>query len=269
MIGIGKSLFKSNVKAVSGAALDPSAQAFITAAGITDATQQSAVNQLVLDLKSANIWTKMKAIYPIVGGSASTHKWNLKDPRDLDAGFRLTFTTGWTHSSTGMKPNGTSAYANTNFIPLNQYVDSSSCHISYYSRTDNNSNTDMGCNSVSAGTYIYIKLSNVTYIRNNTSGAGTESNTSNTSGTGFYINNRTSLTVQKIIKNTTITSFSVNATTRPNVNMYIGALNNPILDYGNKECAFASIGDGLTDSEASNLYTAVNTYQTTLNRQVP
>ena len=38
--------------------------------------------------------------------------------------------------------------------------------------------------------------------------------------------------------------------------------------YGNKQCAFASIGDGLTDADAVNFYNAVQTYQTTLNRQV-
>lgn len=34
------------------------------------------------------------------------------------------------------------------------------------------------------------------------------------------------------------------------------------------ECAFASIGDGLTDTEAVNFYTAVQRFQTTLGRQV-
>jgi hypothetical protein len=43
--------------------------------------------------------------------------------------------------------------------------------------------------------------------------------------------------------------------------------NNPQF-YSTKECAFASIGDGLTDTEAGNLYTAVQAYQTTLGRQV-
>jgi hypothetical protein len=38
--------------------------------------------------------------------------------------------------------------------------------------------------------------------------------------------------------------------------------------YDNREQAFASIGDGLTDNEASNLYTAVQAYQTTLSRNV-
>jgi hypothetical protein len=38
--------------------------------------------------------------------------------------------------------------------------------------------------------------------------------------------------------------------------------------YTDRECAFASIGDGLTDTEAANFYTAVQAYQTTLSRQV-
>jgi hypothetical protein len=86
-------------------AVDPDAQAFITAAAITDPTQQTAINTLVVDLKGYGIWTKSKALYPFVGGTASQHKFNLKDPRDLDAAFRLVFTGGWTHSSNGILGN--------------------------------------------------------------------------------------------------------------------------------------------------------------------
>jgi hypothetical protein len=52
--------------------------------------------------------------------------------------------------------------------------------------------------------------------------------------------------------------------------MYISALNNngSTVNFSGRECAFASIGDGLNDTEAANLYTAVQNYQITLNRQV-
>ena len=93
-------------------AIDPDAQAFITAASITDPTQQSAINTLVTDLKGYGVWTKMKALYPFCGSTASQHKWNLKDPRDLDVAFRLVFSGGGTHSANGAWPNGTNAYAN-------------------------------------------------------------------------------------------------------------------------------------------------------------
>jgi hypothetical protein len=38
--------------------------------------------------------------------------------------------------------------------------------------------------------------------------------------------------------------------------------------YGNKETAFATIGDGLTDAEATAFYNAVQAYQTALGRAV-
>jgi hypothetical protein len=52
--------------------------------------------------------------------------------------------------------------------------------------------------------------------------------------------------------------------------MPIGALNNDGLmqNWSNRQYSFASIGDGLTDTEAANFYTAVQAFQTTLGRQV-
>jgi hypothetical protein len=104
-----------NVQQVAPA-LDPDAEAFLLAAGITDATITSAIDNLVLSLKADSIWTKMTALYPFVGGTASTHKFNLKDPRDLDAAFRLTFVGSPTHDANGMQGNGSSQYANTHLI---------------------------------------------------------------------------------------------------------------------------------------------------------
>jgi hypothetical protein len=93
--------------------VDANAQAFITAAGITDPTQQSAIDNLVIGLKADGIWTNMTAIYPLVGGTATTHKYNLKDPRDLDAAYRLAFNGGWTHDANGITGNGVNTYADT------------------------------------------------------------------------------------------------------------------------------------------------------------
>jgi hypothetical protein len=49
----------------------------------------------------------------------------------------------------------------------------------------------------------------------------------------------------------------------------LGALNytTPVL-YSTKQCAFATIGSGLTDGEAAALYTSIQAFQTTLARQV-
>lgn len=256
---------------LGGTTTDADAQAFITAAGITDGTQQSAVNQLVLDLKSANIWTKMKAIYPILGGSASSHKWNLKDARDLDAAFRLTFSTGWTHSSNGMTPNGTSAFANT-FCGTNE-MNINSAHISFYSRTNNSvSGQEMGALQNLPNSYTDLSLNYPGYgAFTRINNGGTPVGVVNSDSTGFYIATRTASNILNLFKNNNKiragTDLSNATSTRP---IYIGGLNNQGSAgfYTNRQCAFASIGDGLTDTEAANFYTAVNTYQTTLGRNV-
>ena len=115
--------------------IDADAQAFLTAAGITDPTITSAIDTLVVQLKADGIFTKMKAIYPFVGGTATTHKYNLKNPLDTDAAFRLVFSGGWTHSANGATPNGTNAFADTFFNPSTDFVIGST-HLSYYSRTN-------------------------------------------------------------------------------------------------------------------------------------
>ncbi len=246
---------------------DFNAQTFITAAGITDTTQKNAVNQLVLDLKAANIWTKMKALYPVVGGTASTHKWNLKDPLDTNAAFRLTFTTGWTHSSTGMTPNGTSAYAQTNLLP-SSVLSLNSTHLSYYSRTasgtgatgSQRSGASDGIQLATGPTVFGGRVNNATY----------SGNFSITNTAAFLLANRISSATISFFRNNTKFTSSIVSTLLPNQNILFGAYNNNgvITNYDNKEVAFASIGDGLSDSEALAFYNAVQTFQTTLGRQV-
>jgi hypothetical protein len=106
-IGIGRQVV------FGGGGFDPDAQAFIDAAGITDATEHQAINNLVQGIKSENIWDKMSVIYPLVGGSADTCKWNLKDPRDADDAYRISFSTGWSFTN-GADGDGV-GYADTHF----------------------------------------------------------------------------------------------------------------------------------------------------------
>jgi len=256
--------------------VDTDAQAFITAANITDNTQKSAVNQLVLDLKSYGIWTKFKAIYPFVGGTATTHKFNLKDPRDLDAAFRLVFNGGWTHSSTGAKPNGTTGYADTKLSPLNA-LNLNSTHISYYSRTQTSEDnkTEIGCSS-NAGELpilqMYIRRSN-SFVSDQYDFTNNRITVANTNTTGLFVATRTSSVSHKIYRNSTLLGTDTNTSTQsvlPTTNMTIAAYSNifNITRFSAKETAFASIGDGLTDTDAANLYTAVNNYQVALSRNV-
>ena len=250
----------------------PDTHNFIQATGITDRTQITAVSTLVADLKYAGIWNKMKAIYPIVGGTAAAHKFNLKDPRDLDIAYRLTFTAGWTHSSTGMTPNGTSDYANTFLIP-NSVITLNSVHISFYSRTNATPapSTDIGSWTNSSTNYTLLALGTTLG-----SYAGLQITSfvdypvfADADSRGFYIAARTTSSLSSIYKNGILKDTSAQASTGNGTNsFYIGSGNGNNPNYSNKQCAFASIGDGLTDTEAANFYTAVQKFQTTLGRQV-
>ena len=256
----------------SGSSFDADALAFITAASITDNTQKTAVNTLVTDLKTYNIWAKMKAIYPFVGGSATSHKFNLKDPRDIDAAFRLVFNGGWTHSATGALPNGSTGYADTK-LNLNITQPNSDSHLSYYSRTLQNAATgeigglDSGTSSANS---FYLSYSGTL---NGYNGFSKSVNVAaqNNQTQGYYLLNAHDLQL-KAFKNSsqlgTTTALTVYNTV--NNNIYIGAVNDTSVAnyYSSKESAFASIGDGLSDTEAADLYTAVQIFNTTLSRNV-
>jgi hypothetical protein len=246
---------------------DPDAIAFLMAAGITDGTQAAAINTLVIRMKADGVWTKMRAIYPFVGGSAASHKWNLKDPRDLDAAYRLVFTGGWTHTGTGAKPNG-SSYADTKLAP--SAIGQDNIHISFYSRTDvNNSGYDIGSGRIGNAVIISPReTNNLSFYINHWAA----DNVSNTDSLGYYVGSRLSSSSASLFKNGVkiINSTKTSISPTPTANFYLGAynLNGTIINYSTREQAFTSIGDGLTDTDATNLYSAVQAYQTTLGRQV-
>lgn len=256
-----------------GVGLDPDALAFLTAAGITDATITSAIDTLVVQLKGFGIWSKMKVIYPFVGGTASTHKFNLKDPQDTNAAFRLVFTGGWTHSANGAQPNGLNAYADTFYVP-NIECDSLQNSMSFYSRTQSNlgnpyeifSANNTGHTAQPYGLLVRFNTNQSFYAN----GAYNLS-VSNLNSQGFF-QAFTDLTNQILFRNSSqIGSIAIPNNLISGFSLYIGGSNGAGTagQFSNKQCAFASLGGSkLTTTEAANFYTAVQAFQTTLGRQI-
>lgn len=256
---------------------DADALAFFNASGITDATQKTAVNTLVLGLKSASLWTGMKAIYPFVGGSASTHKWNLKDPRDLDAAFRLTFSGGITHSSNGITPNGVNGYCET-YLSGSDLINNNTSW-SIYSRTDaTDDNLDIGgANGAGSGLYCFTKrtFGNGGMISFQYETPRIEY-PSMPSSTGHIGASRTSSTSHKAYRNgsllatqTTANGFDITTmATKITLSAYRASLGATPILYSTRNLAFAHIGIGLSDAEFSTLNTLVLAFQTALSRNV-
>ena len=227
-----------------------------TAGGSLSNTEKTAVNQLVLDMKSYSIWSKMKAIYPMVGASSAACSQNLKS-----SSFTGTFSSGWTFASTGVTGNGTSAYMDTN-CNANGF---SSLHYSYYSRTTNTNGREMGVETAQ-GWDLIISLGGTIYGRFGISSIST----SNSDSKGFYLNTEAPTLQHKLFKNSSTLGTQSFYGNYPNANVFVGAINSygTANYFSSKQCAFASIGDGLTDTQAADFYTCVNTFQVSLSRNV-
>jgi len=280
MIGIGLNIGNRVMGGGGGApAFDVDAQAFFdrvtTAGGTLSETEKTATNQLVLDMKSAGIWSSMKAVYPMVGASAAACAQNLKS-----SSFTGTFSSGWTFASTGVTPNGGSAFMNTG-LNIGTELTQTNSHASFYSRTASDTSpypTVLGAygnGSYTRAIDLYIRRPTPGDKGGGQLGSFTTSviNYTETDARKFAILSRTSATSLKyyttgILRDTNTTS---DTTGFGSVTAYIGAGNFQNLSAQNfsiLQCAFASIGDGLTDTQASNFYTAVQAFQTTLSRQV-
>jgi hypothetical protein len=255
---------------------DANAQAFLDAAVITDQTQANAVNTLVTDLKTYGLWTKMKAIYPFVGGTATTHKWNLKDPRDLDAAYRLAFSGAWTHSSTGALPNGANAYANTFFNQQGNWTSTSNGAMGLYLRTNSvGAYCDMGAGTISTGANSSIIFARYTgdVVFSGLNCTAVTPGSANTNSQGFHAVSRTNSTSYSRYKrgSSTIDVTNTDAIgSNANRTIYLGAGQGVTLpeNYSNRQIAYSFLGDGLTQSEIDLYYTAVQNFQTSLSRQV-
>jgi hypothetical protein len=231
------------------------AKAFIQAAGLIDETQCKAVGTLVIDLKNYNLWNKMQAIYPMVGGTSGSIKFNLKDPRDLDAAFRLNYTSGYGYSTLGYTGN-----ASTNFSPEISSIRGNRS-FGVYTRTSNPVTLVSNGSTTNPSVGDFIVPSDPIFRFGQ--GYNATSISSVITSSGFYAMSRVpgGSHAQTIFLNGILIG-SGSAAEQTNY-----PLSNPTT-IGGTSIAFAYFSAGLTDTDAANLYTAVQRFQTTLGRQV-
>ena len=256
-----------------GIVLDPDAAAFLSAAGITDNTISSAINTLVITMKSNGLWTKMDAIYPFVGGTATTHKFNLKNPADTDAAYRISFSGGWTHSSAGgIIPNGTNTSGNTFFTYTPGTAINSFALSNWTTTTTMQANTGglftFGASTSATNSYAVIQNRTAVnwYSNMGADAQGAVFSYSNVGQAGLIVGSRTSSTSNKVYRNASLLATSTGTQTGswPARNIHFGDASSGV--YTTMNSIFASISTGLTDADVTNLYNTVNAMQTTLGR---
>jgi hypothetical protein len=252
---------------------DADAFNFVEAAGISG-TQAEAINTLVLGLKANNLWTKMQAIYPFVGGTAYSHKWNLKDPRDVDAAFRLQYFGTVTHTNLGIS-GSSNGYAGTFYYPItNNSQINSSVHISAYTITPNNFSVNihgtlMGNSADGSGLSLIPNYTNggSTYYQLNFSIWKSLSGASSTN-VGLYVASRTSTTDVALYRriNTGNTSTSTTDTAAAINNNAVKILFSNYTGWTGT-VGFSTIGYGLSATDVTNLDTIISAFQTALGRK--
>jgi len=244
-------------------ALDSDAIAYIAAAGITDPTEQAAVNQLVLDLKGSgsttnntDVWSDSYTIYPLSPTSLTAAKYNLKDPTQ-----NITWLNSPTHAYTGITGNGTDAYGDTNWNPTTEGVDVNSVGLTY---SGEYSSGDYSMGALSSGRYIAIRNNN----SRRTSYIGTAASTALFVSTTRLVttSSRTGEFVHEIYANGVLAnSNSISSDSlSPNNNMFILGLssNGTIAAPFAGEIDFAAAHKGLSANQAQDLYDAITTYNT-------
>jgi hypothetical protein len=242
-----------------GGAYDSDAQAFFTAnSTLTDLTQKNAINQLVLDLKSNSLWTKAYSVQFLFLGNSTKNSINLISP----SLYTHAYTSGYTFNSSSAIPNGTSAYIDTN-LNSQTVLDLNNNSIGIYSQVNNtDSAVDVGVSNTSIHLDIELFFGGL-YASNNNAYPGPVT----TRTDGFFLNNRISSAQYKIFRNgMLLNTYNVNSVSELNFNHYLNCRNNNGLAsfFSNRPLSLFWAGQGLSDTEASNLNTCVNTLMTTL-----
>jgi hypothetical protein len=243
------------------------ARRFLQAAGHNWDVDARIIGSLVRGLQDAGTWTKCQAIYPFYparGASANNHRWNLKDPQDTNAAYRITWSGAVTHSSTGIS-SASGGYGNTSITPSLR-LDPANVSLEVYSGIDLIANSvPLGCKnntsecSISQGNNVFYPAitSDNTYQQTNVSVGG------------YFIATRLDSTnIQAYLNGSQLLNAAQGCTFLTDVPIYLLASN----AFGGTSQPFATpiryaaIGLGLTAAEVAANQDVIQTYQTSLGR---
>lgn len=250
------------------ASSDPDAAAYLSAAGITDATEIAAVEQLFLDLKGAgsttnnsNIYSKFYALYPISPTGISAGAVNAVNAGTYD----ITWNNSPTYDTSGITGNGTNTYGDTGFNPITEGADLNDFGMTVDVATDDVANkVDMGQNNFPTNTMFFqINMRNGTYTYIGGDLSSAVAGTIGTTGVRTICRRATNDLEGYLngVSDGTDTTLS-GSSTLVNINIYVMASNqNGANSTGTgRKYRFFAIHQGLTDNEAQDLYDAITTY---------
>ena len=249
--------------------------------GVFSSNEIIAVNTLIKSFKRFNLWDKYYAIYPFLGATASSCKWNIKDIRDEDSAFRLIYPHGLSYfnfTNYGIEFTGVQlSYAVTNLIPSIVFKGSDAFSMGCYV---NGGTLTGGPYPATMGTYITLDKEQALYIRTSVKSFAFQGevlpfvSTSNTNHTGFFYGNSAPVgSNATLFRNQTVigTQLVTDATKLSTTPIWLGNLNayngQSSLNYSNVRMGIALIGKNLNSAEYSLLQMTIQQFVKSLNRE--
>jgi hypothetical protein len=235
---------------------------FLTATSIADATIVGAVRTLNLTLKDIGVFPLLYDLLLFVGGTATTHKYNVLDPRDTDAAYRAVQSGGWTNNASGVTGNGTNTSIDMKIA--GNVPGQNDISFGFYTSTNGSTGFDMSA-SASARQHLSANYSSTTYFDINNS-ANSASTTPPSDVRGFWAVNRIGATYAEVFFNgkcwrqMALASSAAGSTNFTLGNWSAGSIPT------NRCYSLAFVGKGMTARQHADFYAAVYTFQSTLSR---
>ena len=248
--------------------------------GVFSSNEIIAVNTLIKSFKRFNLWDKYYAIYPFLGATASSCKWNIKDIRDEDSAFRLIYPYGSSYinfTNYGMEFTGVpESYAVTNLIPSIVFKGSDAFSMGCYV---NGGTLTGGPFPGTMGTYSTADKVQALYIRPSGRMFSFQGevlpfvSTSNTNYTGFFYGNSAPVgSNATLFRNQTVigTQLVTDATKLSTIPIWLGTISGGAdggICYSNVRMGIALIGKNLNSAEYSLLQMTIQQFVKSLNRE--
>lgn len=221
-----------------------------------------AINRLVNDLVTYNLWSKIHALYPFVGRTAASHSINLINPLI----YPITWSGTITHDGFGITGDGSTSSGDTRLNPSLVSAFTNNLSFGIYCRTSN-TNTTKDIEAFQSGTVtagIHVRYTdNNTYWDNVYSTARVAINVG--SSLGLFVCSRTASNFMAAYRNGAIVGSTNNGQgTIPNASFKLLSGNT----VSNRNYSLAFIGIGLTPGDNVFLYRTVQNFQALLGRSV-
>jgi len=239
-------------QASGGKAFDPDAVAIIDAMTVTpDGPRQDLINDLVVALKDANVWTELDMLYVHSAHDEQAGRINWID-RTVATNVNAGFTT-----DVGFFGNATSWYLDSglNLNALTNYTQNNA-HIGMWQHTNNGSSVTVG--SISSFNVYMAGRNNTTGNQEARVNSSTTASRTIANGDGHHAACKTSSTNIRMFSNG-VSGINNTVTTAAIPSGNFAMLRNNTL-YSNERIRFSHVGGSLSDTEVLDLYNALNAY---------